>query len=144
MSLLTQCRCPRCSGHLPIAKVWWAGWPGGGLWPLFRTTGVVCPTCGLRLVILASAMVCANVVISALSVGLGVWVLISLLDALRPQQVSVPLLIGLLSIFAAVVVYVHYRISPLFANVRVARDDEDVYYPLGEPAATSNNRWRGP
>ena len=111
---------------------------------MFRTTGVACPTCGLRLVILASGIVCANLVISAVSIGLGLFLFLAFIQMLRPQRVSVPLILAVLGIFAAVVVYVHYRVSPLFAGVRAARDDEDVYYPLGEPEATSNNRWRGP
>ena len=89
MSLLHYPRCPRCEGELPNARLYSKGrtWQGvvligdGSLWGGILTagnTGVVCPHCAMRLLVVQSravwggsdandweSMVCSKRVISA-------------------------------------------------------------------------------
>ena len=140
MPHLALCRCPRCDGELPLAKVCSTV---RGFSPLLYKTGVVCPTCGVELVILMSGVVWLNSVIYVVGVGLGLLVVLWGAPRLHWHMTATTILLGI-AVPYAVLLFATWRLAPWFADVRLARDDETVYYPLERGGAASNNRWRGP
>ena len=116
--------CLNCGATLPIAKVWWKADTVRGF-VLRRTTGVACSTCGSKFIIIQAGVVLAGAIIFVGGVLLAAIALIALgkvLGRFPSVLIGVPLifLVGL----------AHFRISPLFARVRPAVDNEAVDYPL--------------
>lgn len=128
MKLLPRARCPVCEGVLPLTRVWSKGSTARGLF-LREKTGVACPGCGIRLVILQSRAVVAGFISFCVLCFMGTFALVEL-DTLmhrRLHDVEVLLVLGVFAVLAGVW---QFRVVPLFCRVRVAGHGEPVNYPL--------------
>ena len=92
-------------------------------------TGVSCPKCGANFIILQTRAVIAGITILILGVSLGVCAAIRLdrllghhLSGFETAAVFVPILI--------LMTVAHLRVTPVFARVRVAANNESADYPL--------------
>jgi hypothetical protein len=90
-----------------------------------------------------SGVILANFIISAIGITIALMALFAIPHWFQRNFTSLETRL-ILILAVALIVVAEYYISPLFAEVRVAGSEEDLYYPLGDADAASNNRWRGP
>jgi len=128
MSLLVGPTCPQCGAPAPVVRVWWKADTARGLF-LRRVTGVVCLGCHKRLVILQARVVVSGIVIFVFGIALSVYLIIHAQQMLSPKlsDSEVAVAFGILGTLVAVA---HFRLSPRFAQLRLATNGETVDYPL--------------
>jgi hypothetical protein len=129
MPRVTQTRCPRCNGALPLIKLWWQT---NNMYMYVlpaKELGVVCPTCGTALVVLMGGVICASFLSFWSAVGLG---LLWLIWAPRILSGHVALAAALLMLILFSVL-LQPRFAMLFAGLRPVIEGETPDYPLGKP-----------
>jgi hypothetical protein len=117
-----------CGTSLPIVKVWWVAktLPRLGLC-LLRKTGVSCPSCGTPYIIVQKRAVVAGTVIFFGGVVAYSSALVALGKVFDDTQ---SFFLGLPLVF--LVVWAQMRIAPLFAQVRIAFNNETADFPLSK------------
>jgi hypothetical protein len=118
--------CPKCGSNLPLAKLWWNASSARGMM-LTPRTGIVCPSCGTKLVPLgngggAVAMFLVLVLASAV---------VTILILLLPLVSDVAFIVAI-AVPAIGGVALHPFIAAKFTTVRLAGTDEDLTYPLSD------------
>jgi hypothetical protein len=109
-------------------KVWWRGDTARGFF-LRVKTGVSCPNCGGRFIVLQARVVLMGAAIFFGGVGLILVATIQLQKLIGHNLSGFALYAVILSLMALVAV-AHFRISPLFARVRIAENGESADFPL--------------
>jgi hypothetical protein len=134
-------RCPKCDGQLPIQRLYREAptWRGvilkgdGSLWAGMATagnTGIVCPTCHSRLLVLQGRAVVANILISLF----GYMVLLILWLQFSRPLVDQYFWAFLASTFAAVYAWTGFvtRYQQRFVRLRPLEAGEHAAFPLTE------------
>lgn len=148
MSLLHYPRCPRCQGELPIDRLYSEGrtWNGivligdGTIWGGVLTagnTGIVCPSCGMRLLVLQSRalwgswlLMMLGVVVPAVLVGvLAARLHIERLHIDKNSPGAKVLLVVALAL-GAFWVYFLNRYARRFVRLRPLERGEHAVFPL--------------
>jgi len=146
MPLLNEPHCPQCDSTLSLRPLWRVA-AGTRFDVLLGKTGIVCPHCGAKLRV-TQARVILSVIVLWASWLLGAW----LFQLLRHDvRLDPRVFILLVVFFAGGTVALQAFYAPRLARLRLAREGEALYFPLGSemssarrPSAASNNRWRGP
>jgi hypothetical protein len=109
-------------------RAWWKANTVRGL--VLRTkTGVACPVCGAKFIILQMRVVFVGatiLLVGAISTG---FALVGLSRILRHDLTNAQIVLAGLPLIALASV-AHFRISPLFAQVRLAASNEAADFPL--------------
>ena len=128
MPLINSPVCNVCSTPLPVVKLWWKADTARGLF-LRHKTGIVCPGCGTKFIVLQTQIVLFALglllVGGLLAFCAAAWVSRILGRNLTGGQfwaAAIPILLG--------VAVIHFRVSPLFAQVRPVDRDETADFPL--------------
>lgn len=150
MSLLHYPHCPRCQGELPIDRLYSEGrtWNGivligdGSVWGGLLTagnTGIVCPSCGTRLLVLQSyavwgswLLVIVGAVVPAVFIG-GIAACFHI-DSLHIDKNSVATkALWLVAVaFAGSWIYFLTRYSRRFVQLRPLERGEHAAFPLSK------------
>ena len=127
MSLIPQPCCPRCGSPLPVVKAWWhsKGATTQGLY-LAEKTGVICPDCGERLVLLQGRAVMAGI-LGFISMGATMVGLLWLVAPPRTASLEIAALAGAPLLLACIW---QFRVVPRFCQLRPEVHGERVNYPL--------------
>jgi uncharacterized protein (DUF983 family) len=95
---------------------------------LTEKTGLRCPTCTQKLVVLQAGIIVAGVVIFFCGIttiaGASIWLSAKLHRELSAGEFTLVLLP-----LALLIAIAHFRISPLFARVRLVSRGEAVHFP---------------
>lgn len=91
-------------------------------------TGVMCPTCGVRLVIVQWRVAVAALVIFFAGLAITNFALLRIDQAFPELTESHPAAMGVPPVLLVVMLAI--LVPPRFAQVRFAADDENVDYPL--------------
>jgi hypothetical protein len=127
MAFLRPARCPVCGGKLPFVRLWWHARTARGF-VLTEKTGLRCPTCTQQLVGLQARVVLSGLVIPAMGVIAIAWVSNRVSAWLgRPFTTGGFLFAIVLPLLLTAIA--HFRISPLFARVRLIQHGETVHFP---------------
>ena len=120
-------RCPICNTRLPLARVWRLAQTVRGM-VLRVPTGVVCSTCGQRLVILQGRAVIVGFVSFAIGGFAGGMILIGLGKFLHhPLSSAQMVLVSLMALTPQI--FWQFWIVPLFCRVRPVTSGETVDFP---------------
>ena len=128
MKLLRPPVCTTCGSPLPIVKVWWKADTARGFF-LITKTGVSCPNCGSRFIILQSRVVLVGAAIYLCGIALVLFATI-VFQKLTGIGLRGGGLVAIILPLILLVAVVHFRISPLFARVRLAENGEEADFPL--------------
>ena len=145
MSLLDYPRCPQCQGELPIGRLYSEGrtWHGivligdGSIWGGILTagnTGIVCPTCGMRLLVLQSRAVWGGWFLLILGAVVPAALIAYLAGPLHIDENS-PWTIALLLVAATLVSFwmsFLNRCAQRFVQLRPLESGEHAAFPLSE------------
>jgi len=145
VSLLDYPRCPRCQGELPIDRLYSEGrtWRGivligdGSIWGGVLTagnTGIVCPSCGMRILVLQSRALWGGWLLLIVG-GLLPAVLIGDLAGHFHIDKNSPRMISLLLVTVALGTFwipFLYRFARRFIQLRPLESSEHAAFPLSE------------
>jgi hypothetical protein len=98
---------------------------------LRQITGVVCPTCGERLIILQARAVAVGFVSPFVFGVAGGMALVQIQDVLH-EPLTTAQVISLLLVLGALLAVWQFRVVPRFCRVRPATAQETVHYPLSK------------
>jgi DNA-directed RNA polymerase subunit RPC12/RpoP len=123
MPILSEPRCPICGATVSLLPLWRAAAKDeDGL--LEKKTGITCPFCSQKLRVLQGR---GNAALMAV-MGL---MLVVIIAAERPYNLFPPnVSFGLILLLIFVMAFVVRRIAPFLATLRVAKEGEDLDYPL--------------
>jgi hypothetical protein len=120
--------CPTCHTQLPLARVGWRARKTLRGLMLRETTGVICPGCGDRWVIVQVGPVVVG--LSSFFIGIAAaWVLIRLQNVLHHPLRDPQILLAILLLLVPLVFWQN-RIVPLFSGLRPVGKGESVHFPL--------------
>ena len=142
MSLLEYPRCPRCQGELPIARLYSQGrtWHGvvligdGSAWGGYLTagnTGIVCPSCGQRLLVLQSRAVWGGCLLFMLGVVVPAALTGYLAGPFHIDQNS-PWTMALVLVVLAFWISFLNRYARRFVQLRPLESGEHATFPLSK------------
>ncbi len=144
MSLLHYPRCPRCQSELPIARLYSEGRTYRGIligdgtdWGGLLTagnTGIVCPSCGMRLLVLQSRAVWGGYLLLLLGVIAAAFLIG---DLARPFLIGKDYrwVVAVALIIVALVFFWQsfaYRYAQRFVQLRPLERGEQAAFPLSE------------
>ena len=98
-----------------------------------RRTGVVCPVCGAKLVIVQARVIWMGIALLLAGIISAVCVAVRTESYIHRSLTQGELAAVILSV-GALFTIAHFRVSPCFARLRAASKQEDVDYPLSRQA----------
>ena len=112
-----------------MVRLWWNASTGRGMF-LPLGTGIVCPNCSEKLVVLSARCTLAGFTILLGGIALVMSMLIGVSERLHHLSQEEFLVVGVPA--AILLTVAHYRLSPRFAHVRTPAKGEEVSYPLSK------------
>ena len=123
---MTATRCPECRSPVDVRWIWDVAPTAFRSYALKGRVGVICATCGARLVVTQTLV---------RLVSLWQLAFIGLLVVVAERTEASLAAIGLIFLPAGILsLFISPWVAPSMARLRLARGDEKVTYPVREPA----------